>query len=571
VLTADPDISEDDAVDLRVYLAVLGRRWKVVLAVTALTVLASLALSFSQATKYRAVSELLIRPQTSDQLLANSPSGNVSETARQLNNEVRLFESESVEAAVDKAYDGPLDPRGVQAAVVSDTSDIVRATLTATNAKETADLLNLYVKTFVDVRRGQQVDELLSVGTEIQSKVDDLTAQIGEIRAPLDAVEKRLESDPGSASLAEQRTSLTQSLSPQLTPLESQRGFYQSQLEQLDLRAQITSSGSAQVIRQARVPQNPVSPSPRRDGAVALVLGAVLGIGLAFLIDTLDERIRGAADLERISGGLPTLALIPEVTRGHDELYVAARDDARSPAAEAYRSLRTALKFAAIDHPFKVVQLTSATSGEGKTTAVANLATAIAQGGDRVAIVCCDLRRPKVQERMKVNLRPGFTDVILGDVTLDAAVQRTASNVFVVAAGSPPPNPSELLSSEKAAAIIKALAEKVDVVILDCTPVLPVTDALVVSRLADATVVVADARSTERKALRRTLQLLHQVGAPVVGIVLNGLPEGSEYGYGYGYRYVSESHQPPTNGTGSGSGKAPDPTRRGVRRIFSSS
>jgi capsular exopolysaccharide synthesis family protein len=170
---------------------------------------------------------------------------------------------------------------------------------------------------------------------------------------------------------------------------------------------------------------------------------------------------------------------------------------------------------------------------------------------------------------MKVNLRPGLTDVILGDVTLDAAVQRTASNVFVVAAGSPPPNPSELLSSEKAAAIIKALAEKVDIVILDCTPVLPVTDALVVSRLADATVVVADARSTERKALRRTLQLLHQVGAPVVGIVLNGLPEGSEYGYGYGYRYVSETHQPPTNGNGAG--KAPDPTRRGVRRIFSSS
>ena len=569
MLTADPDISEDDAVDLRVYLAVLGRRWKVAVAVMALTLLASLALSFSQSTKYRAVSELLIRPHTNEQLIGNSPVANVNETARQLNNEVRLFESESVEAAVDKAYDGPLDPKGVQATVVSDTSDIVRATLTSTDAKETSELLNLYVSTFVKVRRLQQVDELLIVGTEIQAKVNDLTTRISEIRAPLDAVERRLETDPGSSSLAEQRASLTQSLSPALTPLESQRGFYQSQLEQLDLIADITSSGGAQVIRKASVPTNPVSPSPMRDGAVALVLGAVLGVGLAFLIDTLDERIRGAGDLERISGGLPTLALIPEVTKGHDDLYVSTRDDARSPAAEAYRSLRTALKFASIDHPFQVIQFTSATSGEGKTTAVANLANAIAQGGDRVAVVCCDLRRPKVQERMKVNLRPGLTDVILGDVTLDAAVQRTASNVYVVAAGSPPPNPSELLSSEKAAAIIKALAEQVDVVILDCTPVLPVTDALVVSRLADATVVVADARSTERKALRRTLQLLHQVGAPVVGIVLNGLPEGSEYGYGYGYRYVSDSHQPPSSGNGSGSAAAS--SRRGMRRIFSSS
>jgi capsular exopolysaccharide synthesis family protein len=566
VLPADPDVVDDDAVDLRVYLAVLGRRWKVAAAVMVLTLLASLALSFSQSTQYRATSELLIRPQNNQALIADSSAVNVNEAARQLNNEVQLFESEAVEKAVDKAYNGPLDPKAVQASVVSDTSDIVRASLTASDAKEVAALLNLYVTKFVEVRRVQQVDDLLAVASEIQSKVDDLTGQINAIRKPLDEVERKLASDPNNSALAGQRDSLTQSLTPSLTPLESQRGFYQSQLEQLDLISSITSSGGAQVVRKAEAPTSPVSPSPLRDGAVALVLGAVLGIGLAFLIDTLDERIRGAADLERISGGLPTLALVPEVTRGHDAFFVAARDEARSPAAEAYRSLRTALKFAAIDHPFRVVQLTSATSGEGKTTAVANLATAIAQGGDSVAVVCCDLRRPKLQERMKVNLRPGLTDVILGDVTLDAAVQRTAENIFVVAAGSPPPNPSELLSSDKAAAIIRALAEKVDVVILDCTPVLPVTDALVVSRLADATVVVADARSTERKALRRTLQLLHQVGAPVVGLVLNGLPEGGEYGYGYGYRYVSDSHQP-VSGNGAGSGT---PARRGLGRIFSS-
>ena len=307
------------------------------------------------------------------------------------------------------------------------------------------------------------------------------------------------------------------------------------------------------MVKKADVPSGPVSPNPVRDGAVALVLGLVLGVGVAFLVDTLDERIRNTSDLERITGGLPTLALIPAVERGHDATFVAARDDMQSAAAEAFRSLRTALKFAAIDNPLEVIQVTSATSGEGKTTTVANLAVALAQSGDRVAVVCCDLRRPKLQERMGVSLTPGLTDVLLGEATLDEAVRRYDTNVFVLPAGTPPPNPSELLSSHKAAAVIRALAEKVDLVLIDCTPVLPVTDALVVSRLADATIVVADSRTTERKAVRRTLQLLSQVNAPVIGVVLNGLPEGGEYGYGYGYLNELHSAKGPsvTNGAAS--------------------
>jgi capsular exopolysaccharide synthesis family protein len=228
--------------------------------------------------------------------------------------------------------------------------------------------------------------------------------------------------------------------------------------------------------------------------------------------------------------------------------------------------LRTALKFTAIDHPIQVIQITSPTSGEGKTTTVANLAVALAQGGDRVAVVCCDLRRPRLQERMGVSLTPGLTDVLLGDVSLDDAVRRYDENVFVLPAGSPPPNPSELLSSHKATAVIRALAEKVDLVVIDCTPVLPVTDALVVSRLADATIVVADSRSTERKAVRRTLQLLAQVNAPVIGMVLNGLPEGGEHGYGYGYGYVGESKG---SGSGLGSTNGAAPTARSGPRFRS--
>lgn len=561
LLPTEASSAEDDAVDLRAYLHVLMRRWKLVAAVVTVAVAASLGLSLTQSKQYRAEAELLIR-QGNERLITDSPTVNANEAVRQLNNEVRFFEGEDVENAVEAAYDGPLDPKGVSASVASDTSDVVRAGLTASDPDEAADLVNLYVDTFIEVRTLQRVDELLSVGTEIRTKIDDLGAQINEVRKPLTDIENRLASKPGDAGLLAQKQSVEGSIASQLTPLESQRAFYQSQLEELDLMRDVSEQGGAHVLRMAETPTSPVSPNPVRDGGIALVLGLVLGVGVAFLIDTLDERIRGVADLERVAGGLPILALVPEMDEARDGAFVAARDKAQSPGAEAYRSLRTAVKFAAIDRPIEVIQITSASSGEGKTTTVANLAVALAQGGDRVAVVCCDLRRPTLQNRMGVSLTPGLTDVLLGDVTLDAAVRRHAGNIFVLPAGSPPPNPSELLSSDKAAGVIKALAEKVDVVIVDSTPVLPVTDALVVSRLVDATIVVTDRRSTDRKAVRRTLQLLNQVNAPVVGLVLNGVLEGGGYGYGYGYGgYASTASEAP-KGTGRRAGRErPAPSR----------
>jgi capsular exopolysaccharide synthesis family protein len=200
------------------------------------------------------------------------------------------------------------------------------------------------------------------------------------------------------------------------------------------------------------------------------------------------------------------------------------------------------VKFASLDRPIKVIQVTSPSQGEGKTTSVANLAVALAQGGDRVAVVCCDLRRPRVQDRFGVPLTPGLTDVLVGDAPLADALRRYDTNVLILPAGTPPPNPSELLSSQKAAAVIKALAEEFDVVLLDSTPVLPVTDAIVVSRLVDATVVVVDARSSTQKAMRRTLQMLTQVNAPLLGVILNGSAEAGDRGYGqrYGYGYSDE-------------------------------
>jgi capsular exopolysaccharide synthesis family protein len=200
--------------------------------------------------------------------------------------------------------------------------------------------------------------------------------------------------------------------------------------------------------------------------------------------------------------------------------------------------LRTAVKFASVDKPLRCIQVTSANQGEGKTTAVANLAMALAHGGERVAVACCDLRRPTVQDRFMMSVTPGFTDVLSGEAQLDTAVRRYTPNLAVLPAGTAPRNPSELLSANRTTAVIKALVDQTDIVVLDSPPVLPVTDSLVVSRMADATILVVDARHTTRKALLRTLQLLDQVNAPVIGLVLNAVPETGRYGYyGYGRSY----------------------------------
>lgn len=537
-MASDPQLDDADELDLRSYVAVLRRRWRTIAAVAAGCVLIVLAVSVQQDEQYRAEADVLIRQRSVESLFTGDQPRSAQDAERQLNNEVRLLESGGIVAAVEAVYDGPLDPDDVEASVSSDSSDVVTVSLTATDAGEAAELVNLYVTTFVETRRQQRVDELLAAGAEIQTQIDQLQAEIAQAQEPLVAAEAALAADPDDDVLVAQRDAAAAQVAGALAGLQSRQSFYAQQLEDLEVTANIARSGAAQVITKADVPDDPVSPKPLRDGAIALVLGLVLGVGLAFLRDNLDERIRGIDDLERATGGLPALALVPEAETRPDPNFVAARDDPRSVIAEAYRSLRTSVKFAALDRPIKVVQVTSPAAGEGKTSTAANLAVALAQGGDRVAVVCCDLRRPTMHERFAMAPTPGFTDVLVGDVALSAALRRyQSSSIMVLAAGTHAPNPSELLSTTRAAGIVGALAEEFDFVILDTTPVLPVTDSLVVSRLADATVLVVDARSTRRNGIRRALQLLRQVNAPVLGVVLNGVPSGDDYGYGYGYDY----------------------------------
>ncbi|WP_409329166.1 polysaccharide biosynthesis tyrosine autokinase [Trujillonella humicola] len=288
-------------------------------------------------------------------------------------------------------------------------------------------------------------------------------------------------------------------------------------------------------------PSAPSSPKTMLNVAVGLLAGLVLGVGLAVVRDLTDTRVRSAEDLARVTD-LPLLAGV-DVPPGKDagrDLVVATAP--RSPAAEALRSLRTAVQFTARPgEPFTLL-VTSSYAAEGKSTVAANLAETLAETGLRVALVDADLRRPSVAEVFGLEGAAGLTTVLIGQAEVDDVLQDWGtSGLHVLTAGSLPPNPSELLSSPAMAEVLARLAETHDVVLVDGAPLLPVTDSAVLARLVSGTMVIADASRIRRPALTRSLGLLRQIEARVVGIVLTHVSRREVDAYGYGYEQLAES------------------------------
>jgi capsular exopolysaccharide synthesis family protein len=292
----------------------------------------------------------------------------------------------------------------------------------------------------------------------------------------------------------------------------------------------------------AQVPTSPVSPTPKRDGLVALFVGLILGVGLAFLREYLDDTIKSKEDVEAALGALTVLSIVPRVEDWRDPstTELVSIDQPKSSAAEAYRTLRTSVQFVGLERQMKLIQVTSPAAAEGKTTTLANLGVALARAGKRVVMADCDLRRPRVESFFGLANDVGFTNVVVGDISLADAVQHVPNEprLAILPAGPPPPNPSELLSTRRASEMLRLLGEEADYVLVDSPPVLPVTDAIVIAGIVDATIMVVTANSTTKRQSQRALELLEQIDAPMIGAVLNGVEHGDRgYGYAYGYSY----------------------------------
>jgi succinoglycan biosynthesis transport protein ExoP len=300
-----------------------------------------------------------------------------------------------------------------------------------------------------------------------------------------------------------------------------------------------TSSGatasqvSVSVLSDASVQPFPISPNTGLNLALGLLLGIAVGLGVAILREVLDTRVRGERDVRAITDAPIVGGISFDPSAVQKPLIV--QDDPHSVRAEAFRTLRTNLQFLEVESGAKSFVVTSSIPSEGKTTTAANLAIALADSGAQVALVDADLRRPKVASYMGLEGAIGLTDVLISRVELVDALQPWGrGNLIVLPAGTVPPNPSELLGSRAMASLIQTLESDFDVVILDLPPLLPVTDAALVSKLAKGALIVVAAGRTHKGELEGAVASLENVGATVAGIILTMLPTRGPDAYGYG-------------------------------------
>ena len=315
-------------------------------------------------------------------------------------------------------------------------------------------------------------------------------------------------------------------------------------------------------VQSAAVPISPVSPRIPVNMLLGLLLGFATGVGIAILRHVLDTRIRSLQDIEAITDA-PILGRIVEDPQASKRPLIVHLDP-RHPRAEAIRALRTNLQFLDVADGPKSYVLSSAGPGEGKSTTSVNLALALAESGLRVALLDCDLRRPRVHGYMGIEGAVGLTDVLIGRADLSDVLQRWGrSELYVLPAGQVPPNPSELLGSATMERTLDLLSKSMDVVIIDAPPVLMVTDAVVIGAKTQGVILVAAAGSTHQQSFETAVETLETAHVSLRGVVATMLPTKGPGRYMYGsYAYAYE-----TDDTNLGAQGRTVPRRSSGRRV----
>jgi capsular exopolysaccharide synthesis family protein len=336
---------------------------------------------------------------------------------------------------------------------------------------------------------------------------------------------------------------------------ETYRTLYEGLLQKLK-EAGVSAGLKANnfhIVDSARPPTSPFEPNIPRNLGFGALLGLATGVGLAFLLEGLDNTIRTTEQAQLVSGLAP-LGMIPLGSKSARDgasskhLVIASSKEAvelvtqvrpQSQMAESYRALRTSLLLSNLGAPPKVIMVTSALPQEGKTTTSINCAIVLAQKGVRVLLIDADLRRPSIHKTLGMGPRSGLSNVLTGSIKLEQVIARppVLPSLHVLAAGTPPPNPAELLASSNMRDVLAELREQYDHIVVDTPPALSVTDAVVLSQRADAVVLVIRSGQTTKQALRRARDILARVSAKVVGVLLNAVDLSSpDYYYYYEYQ-----------------------------------
>lgn len=549
-MVSRPDaISHDDAaVDLREYLAVVhARRWNIII-VTLLVVAAAVAFSLIQTPLYTASARVLVDPLPTD------PQSFDPVQAVDLNTQREIATSEPVAALVKDELDRqePTDELLEKLSVEGLTETrILVVSYTSPDPVEAQALANAFADKYLQYRRQQGLEFFVSQESALQLRLEAATTQLAEVTADLQAAE-RANDDALLPSFESQRNVLITRL-----------GLLQQQLDEIQ-QQRSAQTGGGSVIEAALRPEAPSSPNLVRSIALALFLGLVLGIGMAFLRERLDDRVRSRHELEHLTHA-PVLATVPRFKQKDNTPYAVVGREPNGAAAEAFRSLRTNLQFVAAQSGIASIVITSAGEGEGKTSVSVNLATALASAGKRVILVSGDLRKPTL-ERYFNNLRAeyGLSEWLSNQADDLATIIRDPGipNLRIVPCGAVPPNPAELLSSMRLPEMVPALEQHSDFLIFDSPPALAVADPGIIAAHVGGTILVANAATASRNEVTHAAMGIERAGGHVVGSVWNSF-EPAEFPSYYG-AYTSYGTYAPnvdtavdvSNGGDSGSRRA---------------
>lgn len=506
--------------EIREYVVLL-RRWIWVVLLGA--VVAGAAAYFwnqSQEPVYRATAILLIREGT---VINDRTSLQLSEELAQsfikrlTNYEVLQQSIANVGANISPEYLG----RQTQVQRIND-SQLIALSVDLTNPETAAALANEIPKVFAERNMTQQLERFADSKTSLEGELNRLQEELNTAEAALAQAEAQGSSTTEMDRLTDHVVRVRESYARLLQSYE-------------DLRvAEASSLNNILIDEHARIPTNPISPRIMSNTILATVVGAFLMVGLAFVIEYLDDTVKDPIMIEQ-ELGVSTLGLVPTFTYNKDakETLIMVTQP-RSPIAEAYRQVRTNIQYAGVSHALKKLLITSPNVAEGKTVTSANIAIALAQAGNLVILVDTDMRRPRIHHLFGCTNTCGMTNLLLGiDQEVTCLQSTMVPNLRLLTSGPIPPNPAELLGSKRMADVADWLAEQADFVIFDSPPVLAVTDSVLLSQLVDATLLVVKGGQTAHQALAVASRRIADVNGYIAGVLLNQMSRKNSYGYAY--------------------------------------
>ncbi len=490
--------------------------------VTIAAMAAALAFSLLQPARYASTAQILVpvTPRYSTALVDQNGAVRNQDAKRLLQNQVEFIESAVISDAAAKT----LGSRPKITARALPDADILEVRAESSDPNDAAKIANTVADTYVQNRSEDSIQGLNASQDVVEKSIASLNEKISAIDRRLDEMTEAQKTGQEGADLRQVRTSYV-----------AQRQAFLDKLNSIQVSTGLVPTDAAKVINPALPTDSPFQPTTRRNLLIGMVAGLVLGLGLMYALDQLDVTVKTKSELEAVTK-LTNLASIPRSPswRRGEVAVLHSQSDPTSPTAEGYRALRTAIQFASLAKPIRTLLITSALPNEGKSSTAANLAVAFAASGQRVAVVSCDLRRPRLHDFFEMDDEIGFTSILRRMIDVDEMLgDPQPREVVVIPSGQAPRNPSELLATAQAQKVLDDIAERVDLLIIDAPPVLPVSDAVILSAYADAALLVARAGETRIDTVERAAEQLRLAAAPVIGTVLIGADDDPGVGYSY--------------------------------------